>query len=463
MGSRRSSELFGHLETLFRDGAIGGLSDSQLLERFLAGRDEAGEAAFRALVARHGPMVLRVCRSVLDDAHETEDAFQVTFLALARKAGSIRKHDSIASWLHGTAHRVALKARSAARRRLARALRMAEADVSSQSPPPIADGKLSPILHEEIERLPAKYRAPIVLCYLEGMTQEQAAVELGWPAGTVRGRLARARDLLRSRLTRRGLALSAGLAASTSDATAAGLSAALIESTVRAALGRSTAAKLSRAAALLLKTVLRDMALARLVQLAAPLLLIAVVAGGAAILAYSGGTKLFGERTSLANIESVWPPTSTDPIDDPLPEGALARLGTTRFLHGSHVKHFIYSPDGATLAALDGNGALYLWDPSTGRERRRFETGSGHVTDPVQFTYAPDGRSLAVQAEDVGDEIIKGRGREHFRWTKLFDPMTGHELRRFDGQGTASCLAFSPDGKLLAGSVRNGRTVVITL
>ena len=266
MGSRRSGELFGHLETLFRVGTIGGLSDAQLLERFVAGRDEAGEAAFRALVERHGPMVLRVCRSVLDDPHDAEDAFQVTFLVLARKAGSIRKHDSIASWLHGTAHRVALQGQDRgpkARWRASRGWRRRTCPRESQ--PPIEDRELSPILHEEIERLPAKYRAPIVLCYLEGMTQDQAAIELGWPVGTVRGRLARARDLLKSRLTRRGLALSAGLAAagSPADAASAGLSAALVEATVRAALGRSAAGHLSRTAALLLKAVLRDMALAR--------------------------------------------------------------------------------------------------------------------------------------------------------------------------------------------------------
>jgi RNA polymerase sigma factor (sigma-70 family) len=212
MGSRGSGELNEHLETLFQFGAVGGLSDALLLERFVSIRDDAGEAAFRALVARHGAMVLRVCRNVLHDPHEAEDAFQVTFLALARKAGAIRKQDSIGSWLHGTAVRVAMKARTAARRRLARESRVMEAPVLSGKPQPsIEDRELSPILHEEIERLPAKYRAPIVLCYLEGMTQDQAAGVLGWPAGTVRGRLARARDLLRSRLTRRGLRSRPGL------------------------------------------------------------------------------------------------------------------------------------------------------------------------------------------------------------------------------------------------------------
>ena len=286
MGSRRSGELFGHLETLFRVGAIGGLSDAQLLERFAAGGDEAGEAAFRALVARHGAMVLRVCRNVLHDPHEAEDAFQVTFLALARKAGSIRKHGSIGSWLHGTARRVALKAKTATRRRLGRETRVAESAESSMSQPSLEVREISPILHEEIERLPAKYRAPIVLCYLEGMTQDQAAGTLGWAgAGTVRVGSARARDLLKSRLTRRGLTLSAGLAVlgAPADAATAGLSAALVDATVRAAIGRSTAAGLSFTAALLLKTVLREMALVRVLQLAVPLVLIALVAGSMAV------------------------------------------------------------------------------------------------------------------------------------------------------------------------------------
>jgi DNA-directed RNA polymerase specialized sigma24 family protein len=134
MGSRRSGELFGHLATLFRAGTVSGLSDAELLDRFVAGRDEAGEANFRALVARHGPMALRVCRSVLDDPHAAEDAFQVTFLALARNAGSIRKHGSIASWLHGTAHRVARKAKTAAQRRQSRESRAAEGQAVSELP-----------------------------------------------------------------------------------------------------------------------------------------------------------------------------------------------------------------------------------------------------------------------------------------------------------------------------------------
>ena len=188
MGSGRSTELFGHLEALFQFGTVGGLSDAELLERFVPAAMRQARRLSR-LVERHGPMVLRVCRSVLDDPHDAEDAFQVTFLALARKAGSIRKQGSIASWLHGTALRVARKARTAARRRLRAGVAGGGGGGVVRSQPAVEDRDLSPILHEEIERLPANYRAPIVLCYLEGMTHDQAAFELGWPVGTVRGRL----------------------------------------------------------------------------------------------------------------------------------------------------------------------------------------------------------------------------------------------------------------------------------
>ncbi len=372
----------------------------------------------------------------------------MTFLALARKAGSIRKHGSIGSWLHGTAHRVALKARTAGRRRQVRESRVAEVVVASESQPPVEDRELSPILHEEIERLPAKYRAPIVLCYLEGITQDQAAIELGWPAGTVRGRLARARELLRSRLTRRGLAVSAGLVASgsTADAASAGLSAALIEATVRAALGTAAAGILTRTAMLLLKTVLREMALTRFVQLVAPLVMIALMASGAAMVLYPGRTKLSGERTSIVKIAPVRPPAPTDLAGDPLPDGALARLGTTRFLHESHVNHVTYSPDGATLASFDG--AVHLWDPATGRERRRIETGAFRGLGRAPFAYAPDGRLLAIPGDSR---------------TGLYDATTGRQVRPLEGEWPTECHAFSPDGRLLAGGIRSGEKAGITL
>jgi RNA polymerase sigma factor (sigma-70 family) len=444
MGSRRSGELYENLETLFQVGAVGGLSDAQLLERFMSSRDDAGEAAFRALMARHGPMVLRVCLSVLHDPHEAEDAFQVAFLALARKAGSIRKQDSIGSWLHGTAVRVALKARSAALRRRARESRVTEATVlSSKSQPSIEECERSPILHEEIERLPAKYRAPIVLCYLEGMSQDQAAGVLGWPAGTVRGRLARARDLLRSRLTRRGLAVSAGLTASglSADAATVGVSAALIEATVRAAIGNSAVAGSSGTAALLLEAVLRDMARSRSIQLVAPLVLIGVVAGGAGIFVYRARAKLAGERAAIPRMASIVRPALTDLAGDLLPDGALARLGTARFSAGNLIHEIAYSPDGATLASTDGD--LQLWDAVTGRLRLAIALGEKDGMRIQEMAFAPNGRTMVVDTLNGG--IIE------------YDTTDGRTIRRYEvksqvhtGKAQPRGLVFSPDGAMLA-------------
>src|SRR5947209_2361714 len=189
----------------FREGGDS-FTDGDLLEAFLTRRDEA---AFEALLRRHGPMVLGVCRRVLDDADSADDAFQATFLVLARKAESIRKRPSVGSWLFGVAFRTALKARaSAVRRRIHERAIMHPATTDPREE--IVWRELRPLLDAEMDRLPEKYRAPLVLCYLEGKTNEEAARELGWTKGTVSGRLARARDVLRQRLVRRGLDLTAG-------------------------------------------------------------------------------------------------------------------------------------------------------------------------------------------------------------------------------------------------------------
>jgi RNA polymerase sigma factor (sigma-70 family) len=180
-------------------------NDAELLHRFL---DCGDEAAFATIVERHGRMVLGVCRQLLNDRQEADDAFQATFLVLVHKGRSIKKASSLAHWLHGVARRIALKANghAARRRRYERQgvdMTMAVSLVDETS------RELRPVLHEEVDRLPEKYRAPVVLCYLEGQTHEAAAARLQWPLGTVKGRLTRARELLRSRLVRRGVALSA--------------------------------------------------------------------------------------------------------------------------------------------------------------------------------------------------------------------------------------------------------------
>jgi RNA polymerase sigma factor (sigma-70 family) len=188
---------------------LGGSTDEELLELFFNRKGDAAESAFRTLVARHGPMVLGVCRHILNQQQDAEDAFQATFLVLARKGRSIRSRNVLGRWLYEVAYRIALRAKTQAVRR-----RVHERQAVEMSPlaceSELAWNELRPVLHEEVNRLPEKYRTPVVLCYFEGKTNEEVAQLLDWPVGTVKGRLARARDLLRSRLMRRGLALSAG-------------------------------------------------------------------------------------------------------------------------------------------------------------------------------------------------------------------------------------------------------------
>ena len=233
------------IQTLYRAGALGGLTDGELLEQFVAGSE--AEAAFEVLVERHGPMVRAKCRSLLGDFHEADDAFQATFLVLARRAGLIRNKDAVASWLYGVASRICSRMRADAlrRRTLSRYLtERARHDEKTATQPPCQE---IPELFEEVARLPERYRAPIVLCYVECQTHEQAARALRCPVATLQTRLLRAKAKLRTRLARRGLAptvglLAMGTAGSEASAIVAGpLPVALTGSTARAAARFATA------------------------------------------------------------------------------------------------------------------------------------------------------------------------------------------------------------------------------
>ena len=203
MGRGRNQIVLRHVRTLFDVGAIGGLTDGELLDRFEAGAGEVAELAFAVLVERHGPMVLRACRRILRDGHDAQDAYQATFLVLARRGASVRRRDTLGPWLHGVACRVASCARMATARR--RRLEAAAGSRVSAEPRGVADSDRGAAIHEEIDRLPDRYRSPIVLCCLEGLTREQAALRLGWRVGTVQSRLGAAdAERLQERLLRRG-------------------------------------------------------------------------------------------------------------------------------------------------------------------------------------------------------------------------------------------------------------------
>jgi RNA polymerase sigma factor (sigma-70 family) len=271
--------------------AVDGPSDRELLERFVRGKDGA---AFEALVRRHGAMVLGVCRRVLDHAQDAEDAFQATFLVLVRKAGSIGRPELLGNWLYGVAFRTARKARAQAARR---AQCEREAAVMAIPDPllEVAWRDLRSVLDEELQRLPAKYRAPLVLCYLEGLTNEQAARRLGWPVGSMSYRLARGREALRERLGERDRAVPAGLLGVllARNARPGEVPPHLVDSTVEAALGSGGGAAKgagATAAAVLAHKTLRAMAAARRKAVAWLLLAAAVLALVAGAFGYAALT-----------------------------------------------------------------------------------------------------------------------------------------------------------------------------
>ncbi len=264
------------LRVLFNAGPVSGLSDGRLLERFMGSDSEAAELAFAAIVDRHGPMVRRICRQMLGNLHDAQDAFQATFFILARKAHAIHTRDSVASWLHGVAYRVCLRARSAtSRRRVHECMAATLAGAGASAFDTGENSHWGELLHEELARLPERFRAPILLCDLEDVAYEEAARLLGCPVGTVKSRLARGRARLRVRLARRGLAPSAGILAA--PAVKASLPSTLRDATARAAIrltmhGPSAVETVSTMAAALTEGMLRSMFLFRL-KIAAVVLL----------------------------------------------------------------------------------------------------------------------------------------------------------------------------------------------
>jgi RNA polymerase sigma factor (sigma-70 family) len=307
-----------------RDGAD--QSDSELLQMFVT---ERSEAAFAALLRRHGPLVFSVCQRVLRDPADAEDAFQATFLVLARKARSVRNHDALAAWLYRVALNICRTTRLADARRQAherQAVLMAQTGPVDQ----VEVRDWLPVLHEVVDRLPEKYRVPVILCYFQGMTHEEAAERLRWPLGSVKGRLARARDLVRARLARRGLALStAGTVSALADCvTAAMVPPQLIGSTLQAvapfATGKAVSTAASAKAITLAQTAIGTMTRTKLIQ---ALILSLMVGMGGVVLAALGRT--FADRSSTAE-EAAERPTQEDSKTPavPLKETSGVRSGT---------------------------------------------------------------------------------------------------------------------------------------
>jgi RNA polymerase sigma factor (sigma-70 family) len=416
--------------TLRQDGA--GLTDAQLLGYFLERRDEA---AFAALVYRHGPMVWGVCRRLLRNHHEAEDAFQATFLVLVHKAASVVPRQMVGNWLYGVARQTAVRARAAAaKRRFRERQTMAMSEPTTEVPDLWDD--LEPLLDEELSRLPDKYRAPVVLCDLEGKSRKEAAAQLGWREGTVSGRLARARAMLARRLVRRGLAVSGGALAVVlaGNAATASVPAVAVTSTIRSAAlvaaGRSAAA-LSPAVAELTRGVLKAMFLTRLKIASAILLFVAFACCGVSVQTRGapGGEGKAGDKRG----------TAADDVQarQQLTPGATLRGGSSRVLPEckSPVLCLTWSAKGERLAAGTKDGTVHVFDVVTAKQVHAFAVGG-----PVAaLAFSPDGKRLGVSRP--GQTITTydvGTGKEELFGAARVGSTVEH-------------LAFTPGGRSLAG------------
>jgi RNA polymerase sigma factor (sigma-70 family) len=400
-----------------------GVNDAQLLERFVHQRDEA---AFELLVRRHQRLVHGVCLRVLRDAHGAEDAFQATFLALVRKAGSVGRQGSVAGWLYQVAYHTALHAGSAAARRAGRERQGLDGHTAVSLRDPAAEAairELGPLLDAELNRLPGKYREPIVLCYLEGNSYDEAARQLGWPKGTVATRLAYARELLRRRLTIRGFGVAAGvLAADMAGSLASEAPARLVEATTAAALptalGQAGAAPQVIA---LTEGVLRTMWLTKVTQAALILLTLGLLGVGAGLFA---AQEPSGEPPASAKSEA------------PLSVAGSQQIGEVHCLQGhtDRIERIEFSPDGRHLLSCGMDATIRLWDLHTGREVRRFE---GHEDRVECVNFSADGRRFLSASWD---------------WTiRLWDVESGKELRRIQFLGEPGVHVsgdwWLPDGR----------------
>lgn len=481
-------------------------SDEQLLERFHGCRDEA---AFTALVRRHGAMVFGVCRRVLHQEQDAEDAFQATFLLLARKAASLRPQRSLGGWLHQVAYHLALRARENAARRQRTENEVRTMMPSEEPDREVCRRELRSLLDEELGRLPAKYREPLILCYLEGKTNEQAARQLGWPIGSMSRRLTRGRELLRRRLLHRGVTMPVGMlaAALIEESATAAVPPLLLASTARMALN-TPALGVPASVAALVEGGMREIVLfkARITLF----LLLATIGLGVGALGYQikgkeatdlqsapipaeANSQPLGklpieEQSALPSNATHKPPHS-DWYGDPLPPGAMARLGTIRLRHLSATVTF--SQDGKTLISAGADGTIRYWEPDSGKELRRVSVQRQAADTRVHpQIFSADGRIVAglasqticVWEAQTGEELqriplgkVPFPGLEHIpiqvyrlalspngnvlaavlydlkdRNIHLWDAATGKKLFILKTRQASNDLAFSADGKLLA-------------
>jgi RNA polymerase sigma factor (sigma-70 family) len=420
------AHFVGHLRQLVRPPGYDLQTDAALLDLFNQHHDQA---AFETLVARHGPMVHRHCRRVTSNGTDADDAFQAVFLVLARRASAIRRPESLAAWLHGVAYRVAQKARGGRPDTCEYATE--QADHHPDPSDELTARELLTILDQEIQRLPEAYRLPIILCYLEGRTQEEAARLLGWTPGSVKGRLERARSQLHTRLTRRGLTLSAALAA-------LGLTQGPLTAKVPVSLQLATVSGIVTA---------KSASLADAVMKGASITKLKLVVG---LLLMTGGLG-----TTMCVLERPLPA-------DKQPEVLTGAQRTLRLDHSEEratilkghrapVGTLVFSPDGTLLASADSSHTTRVWDMTTNEVLCTCDEYA-YVT---HMAFSPDGRFLV---SNLGNGIVRyrdvTRGMLDIVTFLNERPISSNSsrpvsVRRQIQTASISSMAFSPDGKQL--------------
>lgn len=411
-------------------------ADADLLGDYVA---HGSTEAFSAIVARYSPLVWGICRRSLGNGPDAEDVFQATFLALARHANRLRHRESLAAWLHGVTRRIAEKARVARSRQPAIGLAC-----DPVTPPEPTTSDLLLALDEELLRLPDRYRAPLLLCFWQGLTQREAAHRLGCSEGAVKGRLERGRRRLAERLTRRGFAPQALLACPLGTVAVPGALLARAAQCVGEAIPPSVTALANG-------VVVAGWARMRLVLLS--LLLTSAVAVGVVGGGKSGppetGPLVLATAASLPQGDGP----AVDLLGDPLPEGAITRVGTTRLKTRNYVCCLVYSPDGRRLAYGTENGVLHVSAAADGKAIWEMKRGQADHNPLTELLFSPDGRLLAasgfwgksVRLLDAATgkvlHTLPNTTEKHENWGRLLQGPT---------------FAFTPDGKTLLVAGKDG-------
>jgi RNA polymerase sigma factor (sigma-70 family) len=454
MTKAATSSILQVLRRVVEDPHVRELPDRDLLQRFHAQQDQV---AFHTLLRRHGPMVLDVCCGVLGAGPDADDAFQAAFLVLAQKGGSIRKGASLGSWLHGVAHRIALKARAQSAVRQKHKARAPQRQASEADD--LSWREVRQVLHEELDGIAERYREPLVMCYLEGATQQHAAARLGLAERTLRERLERGRKLLRVRLVRRGLGPAAILAVAAWPAASvsAAVSSVLVHSTISAATsvaaGGIATSVVSAKVAALTQGVLRTMFLTKLNVTTVGLLVAGLLVGGVLLPCLCALPQAsLAQQPALNQQEKPQNKEPAKKAPDAGQDGAKVVKADDVVKGGKHVNSLAYCNAGKTVAVViwrelpkvdDQSSSLVLWDLQKGKVEHtlaKFDEGDhfAHVTA------SKDGTTISAAASGLPDKDAT---------IKVWEAKTGKLVQTLTSNGTGvHRIALSPDGKRVVGS-----------